>query len=91
MRLIVNADDFGRSRGVNRGIVETHERGIVTSTSLMVFRPGAREAATYARAHPGLSTGLHIELPPKWIAGDPDENGRKASGARSCPGRYSSS
>jgi predicted glycoside hydrolase/deacetylase ChbG (UPF0249 family) len=66
MRLIVNADDFGRSHGVNRGIVETHERGIVTSTSLMVFRPGAREAATYARAHPGLSTGLHIELPPNW-------------------------
>jgi predicted glycoside hydrolase/deacetylase ChbG (UPF0249 family) len=64
-RLIVNADDFGRSRGVNRGIIETHEQGIVTSTSLMVFRPGAREAATYAQTHPGLSTGLHIELPSK--------------------------
>ncbi|MGZ4417836.1 MAG: carbohydrate deacetylase [Gaiellaceae bacterium] len=62
-RLIVTADDFGRSLGVNRGIIETHERGIVTSTSLMVFRPGAYEAATYARAQPGLSTGLHIELP----------------------------
>lgn len=61
--LIVNADDFGRSRGINRGIFETHERGIVTSTSLMVFRPGAREAGAYARAQPRLSTGLHIELP----------------------------
>ena len=63
MRLvIVNADDFGYSRGVNRGIVEAHERGIVTSASLMVNRRAASEAAAYGREHPGLGVGLHVDL-----------------------------
>lgn len=61
-RLIVTADDFGQSRGVNRGIVETHERGIVTSASLMVRYPAAAEAAVYAGDHPSLSVGLHVDL-----------------------------
>lgn len=61
-RLIVNADDFGLSRGVNRGIIEAHERGIVTSASLMVRWPAAEEAAAYARAHPSLGVGLHVDL-----------------------------
>ena len=39
--LIVNADDFGLSEGVNRGIIEAHERGIVTSASLMVLKPAS--------------------------------------------------
>jgi predicted glycoside hydrolase/deacetylase ChbG (UPF0249 family) len=60
--LIVNADDFGQSRGVNRGIIAAHERGIVTSASLMVRWPAAAEAADYARAHPALSLGLHVDL-----------------------------
>lgn len=60
--LIVNADDFGLSCGTNRGIIEAHERGIVTSASLMVRPPAAREAAEYARAHRELSLGLHIDL-----------------------------
>ena len=60
--VIVNADDFGLSRGVNRGIVEAHERGIVTSASLMVNRPAAREAAAYARGRPELGVGLHVDL-----------------------------
>jgi predicted glycoside hydrolase/deacetylase ChbG (UPF0249 family) len=61
-RLIVNADDFGQSPGINRGIMEAHERGIVTSVSLMVRWPAAVEAAAYARRQPGLSTGIHIDL-----------------------------
>lgn len=61
--LIVNADDFGYSRGVNRGIVEAHEHGIVTSASLMVDQPAAQEAAGYSRDRPELSLGLHFELP----------------------------
>lgn len=61
--VIVNADDFGFSSGINRGIVEAHERGIVTSTSLMVDRPAAEEAGAYAREHPELGVGLHLELP----------------------------
>ncbi len=60
--LIVNADDFGCTEGVNRGIAEAHERGIVTSASLMVNRPAAAEAAAYARGRPELAVGLHVEL-----------------------------
>jgi predicted glycoside hydrolase/deacetylase ChbG (UPF0249 family) len=61
-RLIVNADDFGLSAGVNRGIAQAHERGILTSASLMVRAGHAPEAAAYARAHPELSVGLHVDL-----------------------------
>jgi predicted glycoside hydrolase/deacetylase ChbG (UPF0249 family) len=60
--LIVNADDFGASPGVNSGILEAHRCGIVTSTSLLVNRPWSREAAMAARSVPSLSVGLHVEL-----------------------------
>jgi len=60
--LIVNADDLGLSEAVNAGIVRAHERGIVTSASLMVRQGAAAAAATLAAAHPGLSVGLHIDL-----------------------------
>jgi predicted glycoside hydrolase/deacetylase ChbG (UPF0249 family) len=60
--LIVNADDFGLSEGVNRGIIEAHERGIVTSASLMVLKPAAASAATFGREHPRFSLGLHLDL-----------------------------
>jgi predicted glycoside hydrolase/deacetylase ChbG (UPF0249 family) len=62
LHLIVNADDFGYSASVNRGIAETHERGIVTSTSVMVRWPGAAEAGAYLRTHPSLKAGLHVDL-----------------------------
>lgn len=61
-RLIVNADDFGLSAGVNAGIVQAFEQGIVRSASLMVRQPAAGEAARYARAHPDLGVGLHLDL-----------------------------
>ena len=64
--LIVNADDFGMSATVNRGIVRAHEHGIVTSVSLMVLREAAGEAAAYGRSHPALSVGLHVDLG-EWI------------------------
>ena len=67
--LIVNADDFGQSAGVNRGILEAHTRGIVTSASLMVRWPFASEAAVLAREHPRLSVGLHVDLG-EWIYQD---------------------
>jgi predicted glycoside hydrolase/deacetylase ChbG (UPF0249 family) len=60
--LIVNADDFGRSSGINRGVVRAHEEGIVTSASLMVRWPAAVDAAAYARARAELSVGLHVDL-----------------------------
>lgn len=61
-RLIVNADDFGQSAGINEGIIRCHERGILTSASLMVRWPDALAAAKYARADPALSVGLHIDF-----------------------------
>jgi len=60
--LIVNADDFGACRGINRGILEAHQRGVLTSTSLMVNRPGSEEAAELSRTVPELSVGLHVDL-----------------------------
>src|SRR3954465_4438787 len=63
-RLIVNADDFGLSHGVNAGIIQAHEHGIVTSASLMVraSAAAAQEAANYAKRRPQLSVGLHVDI-----------------------------
>lgn len=60
--LIVNADDFGQSPGVNAGVIEAHERGIVTSASMMVCWAAAHEAAEYGRSQQMLSVGLHLDL-----------------------------
>lgn len=58
--LIINADDFGYTRGVSHGIIEAHLHGVVSSTSLMVDAPWAPEAAALARQHPTLGVGLHF-------------------------------
>jgi predicted glycoside hydrolase/deacetylase ChbG (UPF0249 family) len=60
--LIVNADDFGQSPSINQGVMEAHERGIVTSASLMVRWPASAEAVVYSRQHPELSLGLHLDF-----------------------------
>jgi predicted glycoside hydrolase/deacetylase ChbG (UPF0249 family) len=60
--LIVNGDDFGASRGVNRGILDAHREGILTSASLMVNMPGSEEAALLVRSAPDLCVGLHVNL-----------------------------
>ncbi|HEV2470935.1 MAG TPA: ChbG/HpnK family deacetylase [Candidatus Sulfotelmatobacter sp.] len=61
-RLIVNADDFGFTAGVNRAIVEAHTRGIVTSSTLMAHGAAFDEAAALAKNTPGLSVGCHVVL-----------------------------
>lgn len=61
-KLIVNADDFGQSPGINRGIIQAFEQGILTSVSLMVRYPAAIEAAAYAKKNPALGIGLHVDL-----------------------------
>src|SRR5438132_11623313 len=61
--LIVTGDDFGLTPGVNRGILEAHRLGILTSASLMVNRPASEAAAILARQYPALRLGLHLELP----------------------------
>src|SRR5690349_9875299 len=60
--LIVNADDFGASRGINRGILEAFRSGILTSASLLVNAPWSEEAATLSRSVPEMSVGLHADL-----------------------------
>jgi predicted glycoside hydrolase/deacetylase ChbG (UPF0249 family) len=60
--LIVNGDDLGLSPGINRGIIEAHRSGILTSASLMVDMPWAEQAAAEARGLPELSVGLHACL-----------------------------
>lgn len=61
-QLIINGDDFGFSSGVNQAIIEAHEQGILTSTSLMVTGDAFEEAVTLAKAHPTLAVGLHLVL-----------------------------
>lgn len=60
--LIVNADDFGASAGINRGIIDCHTRGIVTSTSLMVTGQAVHEAVQLSREYPELAIGLHWDV-----------------------------
>jgi hopanoid biosynthesis associated protein HpnK len=61
-RLIVNADDFGFTSGVNRAIAEAHTRGVVTSSTLMANGPAFAEAAQMAKTLPQLSVGCHVVL-----------------------------
>jgi hopanoid biosynthesis associated protein HpnK len=60
--LIVNADDFGYTSGVNRAIVEAHSRGVVTSSTLMANGAAFAEATKLARTVPKLSVGCHVVL-----------------------------
>ena len=61
-RLIVNADDFGRSASINQAVVRAHREGILTTTSLMVNEPAFEEAVALARENPMLGVGLHLTL-----------------------------
>jgi hopanoid biosynthesis associated protein HpnK len=61
-RLIVNADDFGLTSGVNRAITEAHRNGIVTSATLMANGSAFEEAAHMARSVPTLAVGCHVVL-----------------------------
>lgn len=61
-RLIINADDFGYSRGVNYGIVDSHRAGILTSTTIMAGMPGFAHAVELAREVPTLGIGIHLTL-----------------------------
>src|SRR5262249_35920211 len=60
--LIFNADDFGQSHGINRGIVECHQQGVVTSTSLLVTGRELHEAIAMSRDNPKLAIGLHFDV-----------------------------
>lgn len=75
-RLIVNADDFGRSHSINQAVLRAHRDGILTTASLMVNEPAAAEAIALAKENPALGVGLHLTLicgrsalPPERIPG----------------------
>ena len=61
-RLIVNADDFGYTSGVNRAIVEAHSRGVVTSSTLMANGAAFADAVQLSKTVPELSVGCHVVL-----------------------------
>ena len=65
--LVINADDLGFAPGVNRGIIEAHDAGTLSSASMMVNTPAFEEAASLALARPRLGVGLHLDL----VAGRP--------------------
>ena len=81
-RLIVNADDYGRTPAVSRGILHAHRHGIVTSTTVMVNQPGVEAQLEEALLCPALGLGLHLVftawrpvLPPEKVPGLVDEAG----------------
>ncbi len=61
-RLILNADDFGLTPGINRAIAELHSAGVLTSATLMANGPAFADAVATAHAHPTLGIGCHIVL-----------------------------
>jgi hopanoid biosynthesis associated protein HpnK len=69
-RLIVNADDFGLTRGVNRAVMELHDRRVLTSATLMVKAPATADAIALAAANPSLGVGCHVVL----VDGEPLRN-----------------
>ncbi|MFO6497185.1 MULTISPECIES: chitin disaccharide deacetylase [Bacillus] len=60
--LIINADDFGLSRGVNLGIIEAFQRGVLTSTTIMTNMLEMEHAVSLARENPALGVGVHLTL-----------------------------
>ncbi|HMK21296.1 MAG TPA: ChbG/HpnK family deacetylase, partial [Terriglobales bacterium] len=74
-RLIVNADDFGLTPGVNRAIAEAHQRGIVTSATLMANSESFDDAIRMAKASPHWSIGCHVVLLDGSPLMDPDRLG----------------
>jgi len=61
-RLIVNADDFGRSQSINQAVIRAHREGILTTASLMVTGDACAEAVELAKQNPALGVGLHLTL-----------------------------
>jgi len=94
-RLIVNADDFGRSESINQAVIRAHRDGILTTASLMVNEPAAEQAARLARENPKLGVGLHLTLvcgaaalPPERIPHLASADGRFSDNAAAAGWRY---
>ena len=81
--LIINADDFGLTEGVNKGIIAAHKCGTLTSATLMAGGLAWREAVALAQAYPNLGVGVHLTLsalrpvlPPEQIPSLVDKHGQ---------------
>lgn len=61
-KVIFNSDDFGYSHGVNYGIMDAYQRGILTSTTLMANMPGFEHAVKLRKEMPRLGVGVHLTL-----------------------------
>ena len=61
-KLIVDADDFGLTKGINQGILEAIEKGIITSVSVITTNPYFKEILNLAKKYPHLSVGIHFNL-----------------------------
>lgn len=61
-KLIINADDFGYSKAVNRGIIETYQNGILTSTTMMANMSGFEDGCILSKENSGLAIGVHLSL-----------------------------
>jgi hopanoid biosynthesis associated protein HpnK len=94
-RLIVNADDFGRSASINQAVIRAHREGILTTASLMVNEPGCEEAVALARENTTLGVGLHLTLlcghsalPPAEVPGLVNPNGEFSNNPAGSGFRY---
>lgn len=95
--LTVNADDFGWSRSVNRGIIETHVNGIVTETSILAAGTDFEDAVELARQTPTLALGVHLNfyrgtpvLPPERVRSLVGDDGRFLGSWKAIVGRLAS-
>src|SRR3954447_18573752 len=61
-KLIINADDFGLTPGINRAVIELHRANVLTSATLMASGPAFDDAVGLAQSHPALGVGCHIVL-----------------------------
>lgn len=61
-RIIINADDFGLCRGVNKAVVQAYNNGVLTSTTIMANMPDAGQAVHLAKKLPGLGVGVHLNI-----------------------------
>src|SRR5262245_37768519 len=93
--LIVNADDFGRSPGINAAVIRAHREGILTSASLMVTGGACAEAVELAHQNPSLGVGLHLtlvcgraSLPPSDVPGLVDADGNFGENAPAAGFRF---
>lgn len=94
-RLIVNADDFGRSASINEAVIRAHREGILTTASLMMNEAACDEAVQLAKANPRLGVGLHLTLlmghaalPPSEIPGLVNERGEFSNAPTATGIRY---